>query len=200
MTCAAKYDIEVCKAKNFLEVYRWEAGPVIYKAISAVLQRVPLRLTVSTHGFPDGWRLAISGANGMTEINAENEPPRNADYHRATVVDANTLEFNDINAEDFRAYTGGGYVRGYTPVSLSGYTAELLVKDKIGGTVLANWSSYVTINDAAKTITLALTAQITEALAFKKGVYELALTSSGGFVTSLLMGAVTVTDHVINDV
>lgn len=197
MSCAAEWDIEICKAKTFFEVFRWETGPTIYKAITAVPQLVPVRLTVTSHGFTDGWRLAITGVNGMKELNAEGDPPKVSDYRRATVIDANTLEFNDINAEDFKPYTGGGYVQGYTPVDLAGYTAEWIVKDKIGGTELADWTANVTIDNAAKTITLELSATTTAALTFAKGVHELKMVSPGGFITSLLMGNVVVKTEVI---
>jgi hypothetical protein len=197
MSCGAKYDITICKGKTFSEVYRWEAGPIIYKAVTAVVQTTPLRLTVPSHGFPDGWRLALSAFNGMIEVNAKN-PPRASDYHRATVIDANTIEFNDINAADFGAYTSGGYVQGNTPVSIASYTAELIVEDaERDGDELVDWSANVTIDNTAKTITFTVSATATAALAFEEGWYELVLTSPGGVKTPLLQGRVRVVTDVV---
>lgn len=191
--------LTIIKGKTFARVLRWEAPPIVYKAITAIQQSAPVRLTVTGHGVPDGWRVAVTCVKGMTQINADNEPPKTKDYHVATVVDANTIEFNDINAACYKPYVSGGYLQYNTPVDLAGFTARMSVKDKVGGTELFRLDTgngRITINNTAKTIDLTISATDTAALTFKKGVYDLEMVSSGGVVTLLLSGDITVQDEV----
>ena len=77
------------------------------------------------------------------------------------------------------------------------------VKDKVGGTELLRLDDTVVapqpriiLDNAAKTITLLVSASDTAALSWKKGVYDLEVVSSSGVVTLLLYGSVTVTKEV----
>lgn len=201
---AANKDFVVEQGKTWSQVLRWEAPPIVYKPITAITQTAPVRITSASHGIPAGWRVAVVSVKGMTQLNAQNTPPKDKDYHSATVVDVNTIELNDVNAADFKAYASGGYLQLNTPVDLGGYTARMKIKDKIGGTVLLAFVSgtpgvgegAVTLDNVAKTITLTLSATLSAALTWKKGVYDLELVSSGGVVTALLSGTVTVTKEV----
>lgn len=192
-------EVLISKGKTFTLVVRWETEPLIRKAITAISFATGApRLTVSNHGIPDGWRGAIYGVKGPKELNAKNSPPRSTDYQTLTVIDANTIELNgvtpvDENGNDWPAYVSGGFVQFYTPQSLSGYTARMDIKDKIGGTV---WASSevadapndiidITVSDATKTITMTIDATDTAALTAKKGVADLEMVSSGGVVTKL---------------
>jgi hypothetical protein len=129
-------DLPIIQGKTFPLVLRWETEPIIYKAITAIQQSAPARLTVTGHGFPDGWRCAITNVKGMTEINAEANNLRDKDYNPITVVDANTVEINKINAAGFKAHVANsGILQGNTPVDLTGYTARLSICDRT-----AKWS------------------------------------------------------------
>lgn len=197
-------DLIFTQGKTFPLVLRWETEPVVFRPISAIQQVAPVRLTVTGHGVPDGWRCAVTNVKGMTEINAEANNVADADYKPVTVIDANTIEINAINAAGFKAYISGGYIQFNTPVDLTGYTARMQIKDKVGGTVLA--SSMIsddpldiitlTIDVAAKTITMLVGATDTAAIAWKKGVYELEMVSSTGVVTAILAGSVAVSKEV----
>lgn len=125
----ANKDLIITKGKTFSLVVRWETDPIIYKPVSAVTGVAPLTLTVPTHGCPDGWRAAMTGFKGMTEVNPS-DPNRlvDRDYNQATVVDADTLAFNKINASLFKTYTSGGVVQYNTPVDLTGFTARMSIK------------------------------------------------------------------------
>ena len=195
----ADKEILIQKGKTFTLVVRWETEPIIRKAITAISFATGApRLTVPSHGIPDGWRGAIYGVKGPKQINAQNSPPRSTDYQTLTVIDANTLELNgvtpvDDNGTDWPAYVSGGFVQFYTPQSLSGYTARMDIKDKIGGTVWAssevadtpNDIITIVVDDATKTVTLTIDATDTAALTAKKGVADLEMVSSGGVVTKL---------------
>jgi hypothetical protein len=141
--------------------------------------------------------VAINNVKGMYEINAKYTPPRESDYYVATVVDADTLEFNNIDAGEFHAYTSGGTVQYNTPVDLSPYTAVFKVEDVVGGTALADLSIYVVLDNAAKTITVSIPATITSGWTFTQGVYELALTD-GVNVISMISGDFIVQDTVVD--
>ena len=168
-------DLSLVQGKTFSLVLRWETEPIVYKTITAIQQTAPARLTVTGHAIPDGWRCAVTNVKGMTEINAEANALRDKDYNPITVIDANTVEINAINAAGFRAYTSGGVLQFNTPVDLTGYTARMDIKDKVGGTVLKSLVSPtdITLNTATSTITLTISATDTAAFTWKKGVYDL---------------------------
>ena len=114
------------QGETWRRVLRWEQGIFVYKTITAITKAAPVRLTAATHGLIDGWRFAVSNVEGMTEINAANEPPdEHTEYHVAAYIDANTVEINKINSLGFTAYKSGGVLRYHPPVVLTGYTARM---------------------------------------------------------------------------
>lgn len=196
---AANLDLQIEQGKTFLRVLRWESAPLVYKPISAITKAAPVVVTATTHGLPNGWRAAIVSVLGMTQINATNSPPRTPDFHRGTVIDANTVSFNDINAAGFSTYASGGYLVYNTPASLTGYTARMSIKDKVGGTELLRLDTTngrIALDTAAFTISLSVDATTSAAITWVNGVYDLELVSAGGVVTALIQGNVTVTPEV----
>lgn len=196
---AVSKDLTIQQGKTFALVLRWETEPIVYKAITAIAQTAPVRITVPGFDAPDGWRVAVVSVKGMTEINAANTPPRSTGYTPVTVLDDDTVELNEVNAAGFHAYTSGGYLQYNTPVDLAGYTARMAIKDKIGGTVLHSLTTEnggIAIDNVAKTITLTIAATDTDDFAWTRGVYELEMVSATGVVTALISGKVTVTKEV----
>lgn len=193
-----KSNFTIYKGSDFNKVIRWEAGPIVYKTISAIVALAPLTLTVTGHGMPNGWRFAIQSVKGMTQINAKKTPPADTDYHRGTVIDSNTIEINDINAMDYTPYTSGGVIQYNTPVDLSGYTAKMTIKDKVGGIELLTLSttSGIVITNSTKMIEINIPAATTEVMEWTKGVYDLELTNSSGIVTRVLGGSVKLVSEV----
>ena len=197
-------DIQINQGKTFSLVLRWETEPQVYRSITAIQQTAPVRLTVNTTGLPDGWRCAVTNVKGMTEINAEANALREKDFNPVTIVDATTLEINSINAAGFKPYVSGGILQFNTPVSLTGYTGRLQIKDKVGGTVLASTEAgdtplnflSVALDTANSTITITISATATAGLTWTKGVYELEMVSPTGVVTAILSGKVTVAKEV----
>lgn len=203
-------DLKITQGKTFSLVVRWETEPVIRKPITAIsLASGAPRLSVVAHGIPSGWRSYVTRVEGMKQINAANNPPRETDFHPATVVDAGTVELNDIDPVDdngrvWSAYTSGGFLCWNTPVDLTGYTSRMKIKDKVGGTVLASTDVLdapknvltVAIDTSAKTITLSIPATATDDFAWKTGVYDLEMVSASGVVTTILSGKVAVTKEV----
>jgi hypothetical protein len=87
------------------------------------------------------------------------------------------------------------------PVNLSGYSARMQAREthEATTTVLSLTSSPaagITLGGALGTITLAMTATQTAALAAGKYVYDLELVSTNGEVTRLVEGTLTVTPEV----
>ena len=202
---AATKDLVIQQGKTFALILRWETEPIIYKPIAAIQQAAPARLDVTGHGVPDGWRAAVTNVKGMTEINAVDPVKvRDSEYHPVTVIDAGVIEFNDINAAGFKAYVSGGYLQYNTPVDLAGFTAQMEIKDKVGGTVLASADAAdapldilkIAIDNDKKTITLTISATATAAITWKSGHYELEMKSLAGVVTTLIVGRVSVTREV----
>lgn len=188
----AEKEILIQKGKTFTLVVRWETEPVIRKPITAIsLAFGAPRLTVASHGSPDGWRGMPYAVEGMKQIN-------DIGYQSMTVVDSNTVEFNEVTPVDdngrvWPAYTAGGFLMFNTPQDLTGYTARMDIKDKIGGTVWAssevadapNDIITIVVSNATKTIQLSISATDTAVLTAKKGVADLELVSPTGVVTKL---------------
>jgi hypothetical protein len=138
----------------------------------------------------------------MTQINAST-PPKDSEYVVATVLTADTLELNTVNAAEYKAYTSGGYVQYNTPQDLTGYIARMSIKDKVGGTELMSLTTTnlrILIDNATKTIKLDIDAADTAAITWKKGVYDLEMESPAGVITALMFGTVTVTNEVTTNV
>lgn len=195
-----KSNFTIYKGSDFNKIIRWESGPVVYKTISAITALAPLTLTVPSHGMPNAWRFAIQSVKGMTQINAKKSPPVDDDYYRGTVIDANTIEINEVNAMDYTAYTSGGVILYNTPVDLTNYTARMDIKDKVGGTsyieLTSTASGGITISNITKTIEIYITAAQTELIDWTKAVYDLEMVNSAGKVTRILGGNIKVVSEV----
>lgn len=198
MSCS-ETDLIIKQGKTFSRTITYATKELTYKAITAITQAAPVSLTVTGHGIPAGWLAAVTTVKGMTEINAENVPPKEADYKPVTVVNANTIAFNSVNAADYSAYISGGYVQFYTPVDLTGTVGRMTIKNKVAGTVLVTLTSAnggIVIDAAAKTIKVAITATATAGYTWTEGVYDLELVFIDGTVIQLLKGAVSVKEEV----
>lgn len=77
------------------------------------------------------------------------------------------------------------------PKNLTGYTADLTIRDAPDGTPLLTLThlSGLTLGGAAGTIHITIDAATTAALPWTAGVYDLLVTSPGGQADALLWGA-----------
>ena len=194
-------DLVIKQGKTFSRVCRWEVPPIVYKAITAMTQTAPLRITAVGHDLVDAWRVAVSNVKGMTEINCDPSDVRESDFYTATVLDVDTIELNKVNAAGFKAYVSGGYIQYNTPVNLSGYTGRMTVKDRVGGTEILSLTSAnggIVIDEAKNSITIKIDADATALLTFGSGVYELEMVSSNvpAVVKSILSGKITLVKEV----
>ena len=198
---AKKLNLVFRQGETFLRIIRWETTPFVYKAITAITKAAPVAITAIGHGLKTGWRVAVVSVQGMTEINALNDPPRDNELKQVTVVDDDTV-LNRVNRSDFTTYVGpSGYLQFYTPVDLTGYEAHMMIKDRVGGTVLAELTSdgvdnRIVIDAVNNTITITVAADDTAAFTFSSGTYDIEMVSPTGAVTTIYYGSVSVTKEV----
>lgn len=87
-----------------------------------------------------------------------------------------------------------------SPVNLSGYTAKMQFRKSVSSSdVLLEMSTTngrISITAGTGTVALVLDAATSAAITWSSAVYDLELTSSGGIVTRLLQGSVTVSKEV----
>ena len=202
---AVKKDFEILIGSTWGYVIRWGTTPIVRKPITNIdLSLGAPRLSVSSHGLFEGWGVAVYGVKSPRQINTVNNPPEGSDYHSATVIDTGTIELNDVtpvdeNGQEWPAYTSGGFIQYDTPVDLTGYTARMSIKDKIGGAVLHSLTTEnggITIDPAAKTILLSIPAATTEDFTWSRGVYDLEMVSSAGKVTRIILGRIALSREV----
>lgn len=194
-------DLTIIKGSTFSRVLRWESLPLIYKPITAITKAAPVAITATTHGLKTGWRTAVVSVGGMRELKATNWPLRASDFHKCTVSDANIITLNDVNSLDYTAYTSGGSLVYYTPVSLASFTARMQIRATVDATTTLESltsSAGITLDDTEHTITITIAASATAAYDFTEGVYDLELVSGDAtpVVTKLLSGSVFVASEV----
>lgn len=170
-------DLYLQQGKTQPLILRCETVPIVYKTISAIQKSAPVRMTLNnTTGLLDGWRVAVTG---VKDIDTEANKVKDKDYHAVTLIDATTIEINDINAVGFKTYTSGGVLQFNTPLDLAGYDARLEIRNKKNGdTVLYTMTvtnKLIAIDNALKTVTLYFDAVPFSDLTWKKGYYELEL-------------------------
>ena len=84
------------------------------------------------------------------------------------------------------------------PVDLTGYTATLQIRPyrSINAPLYLDASPYITLGTTDGTITLSVPSAVTESFTWFKAFYDLLMMDSGGNVTPLLSGTVTITSAV----
>lgn len=187
-------EILIERGKTLSIDVQWaDKDTVIYKPITAIAKTAPVRITATGHGAPAGWECAVTNVVGMPEINGEANALRATDYHPATVITSDTIDFNDVNASGFSTYVSGGILQYYKPQAFAGHTFRMKIKDKIGGTVLASSEAgdaplnilTLTATEAASKVNISITAAASAAILFSKGVTDLEAVGPTGVVTKL---------------
>jgi hypothetical protein len=194
MSAPAKINFKLYQGSTFSEVLRWESALKTYVPITGITNSAPLVVTAPNHGVPQDWRVKFTNIVGMTDLNSSET------YYQATSVTTNAITINSVNSLSFKPYTSGGIVEYNTPVTLTGFTARMQIREKIDSTTviqeLTTENGYISVNNTTKTITLTLPASITSAYTFSTAVYSLELVSSGGQVTPFCNGNITLVKEV----
>lgn len=194
MSTPAKINFKLYQGSTFNETLRWESSVKSYKPITAITKSAPVVVTSAAHGIPVEWRVRFTNIAGMTELN------NSETYYSVTSTTTNTLTINDINSLGFKDYVSGGVIEFNTPIDLTGFTARMQIRAKIDDDViikeLTTSSGDIAVNNTTKTITLTIPAYVTAAFTFSTAVYSLEMISSGGQVTTLCNGTITLVKEV----
>jgi len=193
MTSPVKLNLKIYQGSTFRQVLRWESSTKVYVPITNISKSAPVVITAANHAAPLGWRVKVVGAGGMKEINA-------LDYQTVTDKTTDTVTLNQINSLGFTAYTSGGVLEYNQPVSLAGYTARMQIRAKVDSDAvihtLTTENGGIVLDNTAKTITIVMQDEVTQTFTFKSAVYDLELISSGGEVTQLVTGGLTLVREV----
>lgn len=193
MTTPAKLNFKIYQGSTFSEVLRWETATKVYKPISNITKAAPMVVTAPAHGIVKDWRVKITNATGMKEL-------ASLDYIIPTEVTSDTLTFNAINSLGYTSYVSGAVLEYNEPVDLTGYTARMQIREKLdSSTVIHELSTSlgnIVLDNTAKTIVLTIPAVTTAAFSFTTAVYSLEMVASGGQVTQLVAGSVTLVKEV----
>jgi hypothetical protein len=192
MSVPTKINMKIIQGSTFIEVLRYESDVKVYTPITAIFNTAPMSITATAHGMVVGWRAKISNVLGMTEAN-------NLDWIIATTVGTNSVTFNSVNAAGFKTYTSGGILEYNAPVSLSGMTARMQIREKLASTTiieeLTTENGKITIDDTGKTIVLQIPATTTATYTFKSATYSLELVS-GTTIIPFIYGNITLDKEV----
>jgi len=175
------------QGSTYSKPVRWGANTLVYREITGVTNGAPAIVSCPSHGIPEAWRVEVVSVLGMTEINSTGKG-KDYDYHEATVIDGDTIELNDVNSAEYHQYTGGGYLKFYKPVDLTGYSARMSFKDKIGGVEVLSLTTEnggIVIDVPNFMIMLSVTATQAALLTVLKGVCDLEMVK-GAEVTKIV--------------
>ncbi len=192
MTSPVKLNLKIYQGSTFRQVLRWESSTKVYVPITNITKSAPVVITAANHAAPLGWRVKVVGAGGMKEINQ-------LDYQIVTDKTTDTVTLNQINSLGFSTYTSGGVLEYNQPVSLSGYTARMQIREKLESTTalhsLTTENGGILLDTTLQTITLLIPDETTQTFTFKAAVYDLEMIS-GGEVTQLATGSVSLIKEV----
>ena len=176
MSAPIKLNLKVYQGSTFKLVLRWESSTKAYIPITNITKAAPVVITAPGHGIPLGWRAKVTNVSGMKEIN-------NIDYTLVTGTTTDTVTMNSVNSIGYTTYTSGGILEYNMPVSLSGYTARMQIREKItSDTViyeLTTTNGGIVLDDTAKTITLVIPDSATTLFTFTSAVYSIEFIKSG---------------------
>jgi len=168
-----KLNLKIYEGSTFTQVLRWESSTKVYAPITNIAKSAPVVITSANHGLPVGWRTRVTNVLGMKEIN------NSETYHTVTETTSNTVTLNQINSLAYTAYASGGVLEYNQPVDLTNYTARMQLRAKLNSPdvlhTLTTENSGIVFDNTAKTITLTIPSNITEAFDFVSAVYNLEL-------------------------
>jgi hypothetical protein len=198
MTEPKKHDIVIKQGAKYQDAFHWYGGGKKCQAIENVTVGHPTIITATAHGLPTVSDTPISIMNVYGARNL-NTGTMECDRVKATVIDADTFSV-DVDTGYQRYKAGTGSFEWYQPKALSGYTAQMQIREQLEDvTPLISLSSQagdivISVQDARITFTIA--TAVTEQLDFSSGVYDLELIDTNGEATRLLEGNVTLSKEV----
>ncbi|MGA4634511.1 hypothetical protein ACPA5B_11585 [Pseudomonas solani] len=157
-----------------------------YKQITAIQQTAPLKMTVPAHGLPGDWMTWGEGIQQGSSLNLD----KSTNVGRMTrVINADTVEFNDINGLQLKA--SGGVLVYQLPVDLTGMGVRVEIRGDGATPIVLTLGSGVTVLGLGQLL-LELTPEQTAATTWTRGEWDLDLTYTDGRVERWLRGEVIV--------
>lgn len=171
-----EFELTITRGKTLELAFLYADEQLVYRPITAMPSKAPVRLSVAGHGIPDGWQVRIESVTTPVELNTAAD-----ESVAASLVDVDTIELNALNGSAWRALGVGGVVIFNKPVDLTGWSARAAVRDRVGGTLQFTWDSnalntpdaLITVDLAAHAFVLHMSADQAAALTWSKGVWEL---------------------------
>jgi hypothetical protein len=193
----AKISYKIYQGSTFQETLRWESETKQYAPISGITQAAPCVITTSaTHTIPLNWRVRVSGVSGMKDINTIAD----TDYYLVTGKTGTTVTLNQVNSAGYGAYTSGGILSWNMPVPLTGYSAQMQIRETLESpTVIAELTTAnggIVIDSVNYTITMNLSAALTSTFDFDVAVYSMELTDNQNNVFQFLNGSISLVKEV----
>jgi hypothetical protein len=194
----AKLNYKIYEGSTFQETFRWESQTKSYAQISAISKAAPCVITTSSvHSCPVNWRVRVTGVGGMKEINTVGDDQ----YYLVTAKTSNTVTLNQINSANYTTYTSGGILEWNTPIDLTGYTAQMQIRETLDSTnfiheLTSASGGGISIDTTDYTITINIPANVTRNFDFATAVYSLELTNSSGAVTTFVTGNLTLVKEI----
>jgi hypothetical protein len=182
-------DINIVRGKTFEFMYRYADEKLRYAAIAAMPSTVPVRLTAPGHGIPDGWVVRVTGVKQPEELNTDD-----GSWLTAFVIDADTIELNRLVADRYwRTFVPSGALEYPTPFDLTNCSARMQIRDAVSGKVLLSLSSdlstdpdgTIELDTDLAAVIIRLGPDVTEAITWNRGVYDLELITPEGNVYPL---------------
>ncbi len=187
-----KLNLKVYQGSTFSQVLRWESSTKMYAPITNISKSAPMVVTSPAHSIPIGWRARITNVAGMKEANT-------TEYNVVTDATEDTVVFNQINALAYSTYTSGGVIEYNKPHDLTGYSARMQLREKVGSEnilfELTTSNGLIQVDTTLSTITLTIPALATETFSFKSAVYSLEI-ERDDVVTAFAYGNVSVVSEV----
>lgn len=179
-------DLPVTKGATLRKPLLMMQPTYTYRPIEAIQQTAPLRLTVPAHGLPGDWPTWVEGSSWS----ALNRDKQREDSRVAKRVDADTVEYNEINGLGQRAQ--GGVLVYQLPVDLTGCTAVLLIIPAAGQPIeLTTENGGLEITGLGR-IMMEMTAAQTAGEALDGARFSFDITFSDGSVLRWWQGKVTI--------
>lgn len=198
-----RVNLRIYQGSTFSQMFRWESKTLAYATIQNIQKSAPcvIRLNAGQLPPPPSWRVRVTGAQGMKEINQDLVTDS---YYIVTNTYLNgsnwDVTINEINSLNYGTYTGNGALSWYEPVPLSGYTAQLQIRKSVADTAyeveLTSGAGDIVLNDTDKHILVTIPKSVTTGLTFTTGVYSLELTDSFGKTITFIQGTVTLVKEV----
>jgi len=193
----ARISYRIYQGSTFKETLRWESETKQYAPISSITKAAPCVITTaSAHTIPLNWRIRVNGVLGMKDINLAST----TDYYLVTSKTTNSVTLNQVNSSDYGAYTSGGIIEWNQPIPLTGYTAQMQIRESIDSSTviheLTSANGGISIDPVNFTISMNISAARTAAFSFDAAVYSMELTDNQGLVYPFLSGSLTLIKEV----